>query len=293
MEKEIYTTKDIIRNNKCANICISENYQFTKKFKSVLNKPRFSIKKSRLFINDLTYKKINDWDKKNVISGDRSNKEAGWRKFSIIDILKLYIISDLRKLGFDIKKIRVILKNISDFTFEAISLPNNKLKDFPFLLLEYFFLECINGYKNFLIISENGEIYFFQEDDLFAIHFYLDGAGAPIIILPFFKYVKKTAEKVNLKKVNYDNDPKVYELFRTLPKERKILDIIDNKKYETITITKKNGNILTIKAKEIKRGDFSDKEIINTIKQKDYQNVSVSVKDGKKINITREESIKL
>lgn len=293
MEKEIYTTKDIIRNNKLANICISENYQFTKKFQSVLNKPRFSIKKSRLFVNDLTYKKINDWDKKNVISGDRNNKEAGWRKFSIIDILKLYIISDLRKLGFDIKKIRVILKNISEFTFEAISLPNNKLKDFPFLLLEYFFLECINGYKNFLIISENGEIYFFQEDDLFAIHFYLDGAGAPIIILPFFEYVKKTAEKVNLKKVNYDNDPKVYELFRTLPKERKILDIINNKKYETITITKKNGNILTIKAKEIKRGDFSDKEIINAIKQKDYQNVYVSVKDGKKINIIREESIKL
>jgi hypothetical protein len=85
----------------------------------------------------------------------------------------------------------------------------------------------------------------------------------------------------------------VYDLFNILPQEMKMLDIIRNKNFEIITITKKNGEISTVKAKKIYIGIFSDKDVIDAINQRDYQNVSVSVKGGKKINISREETIKL
>lgn len=282
--------KDLFYDKKIANAFIYTKSMCPFDYQSVLNKPRFTIKKSKFFINNLTYKKVNDWDSKNVISGERNNKEAGWRKFSYIDITKLFIISDLRKLGFNIDKINKILKNISIYSLGALK--EKKLHKHTFFLLEYFFIDCLQGNKNSIIVEEDEEIFYFNEIELFQHHFYLDHASTPIIVLPFFDYVKRIVEKTNIK-VKYDNDPRVYDLFNILPEEMKVLDIIRNKNFKTITITKKDGEILKVKAKTIDRGDFSDKDIINAIKQRDYQNVSVSVKGGKKINITREETIKL
>lgn len=282
--------KDLFYDKKIANAFIYLKLNSPIDFQLILNKPRFTIKKSKFFINNLTYKKVNDWDSKNVISGERDNKEAGWRKFSFIDITKLFIISDLRKLGFNIDKINKILKNISIYSLGALK--EKKLHKHTFFLLEYFFIDCLQGNKNSIIIEEDEEIFYFNEIELFQNHFYLDHASTPIIVLPFFNYVRKIAKTANIK-VKYDNDSMVYDLFNILPKEMKMLNIIRNKNYETITITKKNGEISTVKAKNIHRGSFSDKDVMDAINQRDYQNVSVSVKGGKKINITEEETIKL
>ena len=286
---------DSLDKNTVTKGSVPDNFQYIKKeYTPIFNKARFSIKRTKLFIDNLTYKKTNDWDNKKILSGTRDNKEAGWRKFSIIDIGKLLIVSDLRKLGFSINKIIKILKNISQYSLEPLKKKYNLHVNHSFFsmdTLEIFFLNCLNGNKYFLIINGEEEIFFFDETDLFQNHFYLDQASTPTIILPFFDYVKRIAEIIDIK-VKYDKDPKVYKLFKILPYERKILDIINSKTYESVTIKKQNGKIQTIKAKEIQRGDFSDKEIINAINQKDYQNVSVWVKDGNKINISSEETIK-
>ena len=59
-----------------------------------------------------------------------------------------------------------------------------------------------------------------------------------------------------------------------------------------ITIKKKNGEINTIKAREVLKGNFSEKDVADKIKEKDYQTVTVLVTNGKRTIITREESIK-
>lgn len=282
--------KDLFYDNKIADAFFYSKFKFPIEYQSVLNQPRFPFKKSKFFINDLTYKKVNDWDNKNVISGERDNKDAGWRNFSFIDITKFFIISDLRKLGFNIDKINKILKNIS--TYSLGSLKKNTLHKHTFFLLEYFFLDCLKGNKNFIIIEKDEEIFFLDKIDLSQNPFYLDQMSAPITVLPFFDYVRRIAKTANIK-VKYDKNSMVYDLFNILPQEMKMLDIIRNKNFETITITKKNGEISTVKAKKIYIGIFSDKDVIDAINQRDYQNVSVSVKDGKKINISREETIKL
>ncbi len=282
-----------MKNYNNLKLSILKDLQFLKEYSPILNKVRFNIKRAKIFIDNLTYKKINDWDNKEILSGTRLNAKAGWRKFSIIDILKLLIISDLRKLGFNLTKINNLLKNIYDYTLNE-TLNNNHMQAVSQIrldTLEIFFLECLNGYKIYLIICEKEKIIFSNEIDLHKKQFYLSETSTPVVIIPFFDYVKKIAEKMDMK-VKYDKDPKVYELFKILPDERKILDIINSENYESVTIKKQNGKIQTITAKEIQRGNFSVKDIIEAINQKDYQNVSVFVKDGKKINITREETIK-
>ena len=278
--------KDLIYENKIANAFFYTKSNFPKDYQSTLNKPRFTIKKSKFFINNLTYKKVNDWDNKNVISGERDNKKAGWRKFSLIDITKLFIISDLRKLGFNIDKINKILKNISIYSLGALK--EGKLHKHTFFLLEYFFLDCLQGNKNSIIIEEEEEIFFFDEIDLFQNHFYLDQASTPIIILPFFDYVKRIAERLDMK-VNYDKDPKVYELFKILPLERKILDIIYNEKYRKIEITKKNNDQLLITTRSIRSGKYNKKDVLDLIDQKDYQSVKAILEDGQIVAISQEE----
>ena len=286
---------DSLDKNTVTKNSIPDSFQYIKKdYAPILSKARFTIQRTKLFIDKLTYKKVNDWDNKEILSGTRFNVEAGWRKFSIIDILKLLIISDLRELGFGLSKIANLLKNIYDYTLNETLNNNNHMQAVSQIrldTLEIFFLECLNGYKIYLIICEKDKIIFSNEIDLHKKQFYLNETSSPVIIIPFFDYVQKIAERIDIK-VKYDKDPKVYELFKILPDERKILDIISNKNYESVTIKKQNGKIQTIKATEIQRGNFTVKNIIEAINQKNYQNVSVLVKDGNKINITREETIK-
>ncbi len=289
MECKKIDLKDTIFSHEKNKMFSSQAYGVAKKIAPDLNKSVFTIKIVQAFVKGITYRKINDWDRKNMISGSRDNIEAGWRKFSFVEIIKFFIISDLRKFGLNIKKIKNILKNISNSSF------NISKKGEPynpaFLQLEYFMVLCLGGYKILLLINEKEDAFFFSEKNMVRSYFYLDKASSPLIILPFFSYVGSMFKKAEEEKL----DSTIEGLFekRITEKERKILNIINIKNYESITIKKQNGEIQTVKAKKIQRGDFSDKEIVDAIKQKDYQNVSVSIKDGKKINITREETIKL
>lgn len=286
-------------------ICIAEDYElFVKRYQSILNKPRFTLKKSKLFVNKLTYKKINDWDKKDLISGERIDNKAGWRKYSLIDLLKLYIISGLRKNGFSTDYIRSILNKISNYYIELVPkeiiekeeyrLSQKDIEDtkLPFLLLEYFFVRCIFGERFVMIINQDSDVLLYRQEALSIIDFFSDEELTSIIVLPFYNYVRKIARVLSIK-VNYDEDSQIYDLVEVLPKEKKIIDIINNKEFEKITITKKDGAVNTIRAKSTNIGNFSDKDIKEAIEKKQYQKVSVIIKDGKKINITREETFKI
>lgn len=288
MKSKTINLKDVIYFSDKNKIFLSENYDFTKKHADTLNTPRFTIKKSQAFINNITYRKINDWDSKNMISGSRNNAKAGWRKFSLVDIIRFYIISDLRKIGLDIEKIKNILGNISNASFNLVK--NGKSHNETFLQLEYFILSCLNGNKILLLIDEEGNTSFFSEKDAVEAYLHFDEASSPLIILPFFSYARRMFKKAKEEKL----DSTIEELYKNklTEKEKKILNIINEKKYESITIKKQNGEINTIKAREVLKGNFSEKDVADKIKEKDYQTVTVLVTNGKRTIITREESIK-
>jgi DNA-binding transcriptional MerR regulator len=79
----------------------------------LFHNPRFTLQDAQEMIDDLTYRKINDWDDKGLLSCSREDDKAGWRRFSVIDILKLSVITQLRKFGVTTEKIKTITDKLS------------------------------------------------------------------------------------------------------------------------------------------------------------------------------------
>ena len=277
-----------------------ETYYSTKKDINTLREPKFLLKKSKQFIENLTYKKINDWEEKGLISGSRNNKEAGWRKFSINDITKLYVITDLRRLGVSLDKIKNIIEHMSKEVFDSYDVHNgkgNKLIVMPvkkeFLCLEYFVFVCLEGSKMLLLVDENQNVFFLDEADTIDFHFRHDAASSPLIILPFFSYIERISTILK-KDISVNPDTTIASLLGSNlnEQEKKILKIISNKKFREITILKSNNEEITIKAKSRKSGNYSDDDIIDSINGGDYQSVTIITEKGKRVALIQEERIR-
>lgn len=184
----IYTLKDYYYELERISSFSSDFYSKAKKIFTLLHIPSFTLRDCQRYIPNLTYRKVNDWNRKNAITGFRKNKKAGWRKFSAIDFVKLFVISDLRNFGMNIENIKAILANIS-VAFVEESLKSTKKR--RFLQLEYFIACSLLKEPILLLIDEHQNISFFQKREAIKYHFKFDGSGDPIIILPFFRYIQK------------------------------------------------------------------------------------------------------
>ncbi len=293
MEKPM-TTIDALYASRTNNILESPDYKFTKQNAPILNKPIFTIQDLQTAVTGISYKKVNDWDEKNLISCSRETKDSGWRRFSIIDTVKLSIISDLRKFDFVTETIKAIVDSISSQTISVTEIKTGKTVNIEFLGLEHSIFSALNGDKLLLIVNENAKAYLLTEKEFAFFHFFSDSASTPIVILPFFSYIQKiaTAKNRNLK---INGDSTISGLFNNqlTDQEKEILKIIRDKAYEEITTTKKDGNKFVIRAKGIKKGSFTEQDVIDVINSNGYQNVTVSMVDGQKVTIIKEQTIKV
>ena len=293
MKKETYSTKEVLYSTQKSNAFFSKNYDFVKRNIPFLQTPRFMVKDSKSFIESLTYRKINDWDTKGLISGSRENNQAGWRKFSMRDIIKLNIITDLRKFGCCIEKIKNILDKVAN-GYVGGNGNTKKKKRIEFLQLEFFVFMCLSGYKILLLIDDEENIFFLDENDAVKIHFDFDGASSPIIVLPFFYYIEKLAT-VMRKDIKMKSTSTINELFELnlTRQEKKVLEIIRSKEYEEITLKKSNNERISIKAKSKKSGKYSDEDIMNSINVGDYQWLTAIIENGERVSIIQEKRIKV
>lgn len=264
----------------------SAEYHIVKENAFLFNKQAFTIKQIKNCIENITYRKVNDWENKGLLVANREKNSVGWRKFSINDVLKLSIISGLKELGLKYHKIKTIIDKISQ---DTIRVKDNKNIEEKFLKLEYSFLCGIKGEKLYLMIDRYNNHLF---DKLLVItdFIYNDSYLDPkIIILPFFFYIQTLSTillNINRNYPSYSICLKFLEL-RLTDKEKKILEIIRDKKYQEIFIKKYNDEFI-IKAKIKKNGLISDRDIINLINSKEYQNVTVTTEKGQKISIIQE-----
>lgn len=277
-----------------AQALISKNYQFTKKNAHLLHQPHFTIKFIKPLVKDLSYKKVNDWDNKNLISGQRENKEAGWRKFSILETTTFQIISDLKKIGFRNDKIRRIIRKLTSGSIiigDRLDKPPLKHK---FLDFEYFFFSSHQGFKNLLLIDNSDNFFFLTERNAMRDIAFSKESSFPLVILPFHDYVRKIIA-TKQKEIKTIIDITLKGLIKDIPtkKEQEVLEIIRGGMYEEILIKKNDGEEIIIKAKTRKSGDFTKNDVFNVIREKDYQKVTVINNKGKIVTLIQEESIKV
>lgn len=267
-------------------------YEFTKQNAPILHKPIFTVQDLQALVTDISYKKVNDWDTKNLISCSRETGTSGWRRFSMIDTIKLSIISDLKKFGFATETIKAITDRISSQTISVTEAKTGKPVNFEFLELEYSVFSALDGEKLLLIVNESAKAYLLTEKEFAFYHFFSDSASTPIVVLPFFSYLQKIAATKN-RSLKINEDSTIAGLFNNqlTDQEKEILKVIRDKAYEEITTTKKDGNSFVIRAKGTKKGSFTEQDVIDAIRSNAYQNVTVSMVGGKKVTIIKEHTI--
>lgn len=252
-------------------------------------KPTYTLKDLQNYFPSLSYRVLNDWDKKKLISGSRKNQDSGWRRFSSIDVIKFFIITDLRKYGMPIPRIKNVINDLSrNFVFIEDPDTGQRMKT-EYLHFEYFFLLSGTGQKILLLIDDQQYTLLHNEIEILRIvsskDFY-----APCLMLPFHDYVRKYFKRLSrdIKIKKYSTLDGLLQIRFEL-KERIILDIINNEKYRKIEIIKKNQDHLLITAHSVRSGKFNKKNLLDLIDQKKYQSVEAIKEDGQIVAISQKE----
>lgn len=268
-----------------------ENYgKFTERYGHLLHHPIFTVKKSKVIVKGLTYRKVNAWDREGLILSSREKLDTGWRKFSIIDTVKISIISDLRDMGFPTKRIKIVIEK---FTDGNISLWNPKKKRVLRLIrlrLEDFVVACLFDVRMFLVIRENEETFFLSETGAKSFCSHSDNEFSPVIRLPFYSYVKKTAD-VMKNEMGLEKNSTVEELLSSmLPhQEKRISRWIQSRNYEEMLFSKSPFKETRIKSGSRKDKKFSDKDILEAISRGDYYGIVITTRRKQKVKIVRKE----
>lgn len=152
-----------------------------------LDKPRFNINTVRRLRQQLTYRTINEWEARGLISPHRTTKSVGWRKFSAMDIIRLFVISDLKTFGFSNGEITKILSRIS---------PNRGQDRYTSRSLDNCVGESLSSKTRFLLfILERTTPRFIKEtDDWKDILLHGKTYKHPTVILPVADYIVKLSD---------------------------------------------------------------------------------------------------
>ncbi len=259
----------------------TDSYQVTRKLEAELNRPRFVFKSVKSIDPHITYRKINAWDRQNFIGSERESADSGWRRFSIIQVILLLIISDLKELGVDKERIAKIRQNLLNRSIE---------RGPRFLQLEHFTCAVLQGWKTILVISRDSSVSFWTEHEFTTLSG-ISESNEPLVILPFHAYVQRMLKD---KQIAYHLQTTAKGLLDLMPteQERRILDVITKKEYREVTI-KHDGDSYQVKSKVDSRGNFTETQLLEAIRAKQYQTVTVNTVDGKHLVLTQEESVKV
>jgi DNA-binding transcriptional MerR regulator len=106
-------------------------------------------KRHRLKNKDVTHRVLNHWEELGLLTCQRETGKR-WRKYSIMDLIWVRIMSELRKFGFPLagmKKVKESLGFLKDTSEDS---------DFPFL--EFYITQAISTkIPVFLVVFQNGD----------------------------------------------------------------------------------------------------------------------------------------
>lgn len=272
----------------------SDGYKYAVAHLEGLRTAAFGVKTARSIVPNLTYRKLNDWDSKDLVSPHRGNKEAGWRRFSTIGVITLLMITDLRNLGFGTARIGAILKRVSNSSVTLSGGKPERQKKVKFLELEHAIFASLSGVKMVLLISGAGTTLFLPESLAVGVCFRSEGWDFPITILPFFSYVDRLAEALEYK-IEVQEDSAAAALLERIvtTREKKIIEIIRDKRYQEILLKRTDGEKIWIKARSKKDGRFSERDVLKAMESGDFQSVTVTTEQGQQVSIVKEERFRV
>jgi len=234
-----------------------EGSEIAKKF---LNEKRYFLKAT-----NTSYRIINHYTKIGLVNDNRK-KQTKWRKLSVIDLIWIQIISQLRKFGLSLDKIKATKQSL----FYSLAKPRTKTPQ-----LELYISYCLLRQPCLLVVFKDGfcELALLEEYkqtiDLFSpldshiiinLNSIIQNIFSKKDLSPIYNIsVELNNQELNLllliRNGNYQNikikfkDKKINLLELTKDKkiEKRIIDILKESKYQNIQITTANGKIIKLK----------------------------------------------
>ncbi len=121
-----------------------------KDVKDALHLPRYTVSNT-----NQSYRTINNWDE-NKILFENTERGNGWRKFSIVEIVWIEIIKELRKFGLSLSSIKIL----RDKNFII-----KKDDSFDPILLAFYIARVMNGDDVLLVADAEGNGSFCRIED--------------------------------------------------------------------------------------------------------------------------------
>jgi len=116
-----------------------------------------------------------------------------------------------------------------------------------------------------------------------------------LIYVNLNEVINSVCNKLNIKTNEYIDDTKLNSALLhnsdTNDKEKKILEIIRNKDYRTISISKNSDTEFLVKGEKVKM--IREKELIEMIREKDFAQFDIVKRDGKIVKISIGENFKI
>jgi DNA-binding transcriptional MerR regulator len=216
-----------------------------------------------------TYRMVNHWAKLGIIESAQT-EPSGWRKFSIVDMVWLDTIGELRKYGMSLEK----LKKFYDGFYKSPYPPHN-----PEPRFEYSVFLALAGNPVFVVVYESG---------------FATTVGASDSLETLWKMgefiEKQSYVMINLNSIvnklfkRTDNSPRFPDIPSLTDKESSILALLRQREYEEVKIVFRDKEPLLFEGREKLKNDSRLGEIL---RDQDYQTVEVKTEQGKVVKFER------
>jgi len=228
-------------------------------------------KKRTVRDTEFSYRVINNWESAGLIDNNRPSGK-GWRKFSIMDVVWMGIIGQLRKFGFSLENILQAKESLSG-TMES--------DQDGYSWLEYFVVaSLVNKSPVVIMVSDTGnaEPAFFDE---YVVNMTTIGLQSHVHINLNTILQEMYPDK--------DLSPVFGDMRQLSDEEKELFVLIRTGDYEQLTVKQKDGRIELIEGTQTEK---IDERITDILSKGEWQNISLKQRDGKIVTIKRTVQIK-
>lgn len=237
--------------------------------KRLLNQKEYSNK----YIIGVTRQQLNSWQDNQLLKDNR-NIDRSWSKFSLLDILWMATLLEMRDTGLPIK-VRQSVR-----TYLLSKAEDEEAKGLT--LIEWNTIQVITyATPIFLVIRNNGKVDFYN--DLQYIYHLKKGDIKNHSTISLNEVIKNNIEVLF-------SEPNFSAFNGLSADEIQVMLIIRTDNFQSIKITKKDGQIDLIEGTERL---FDSDRILDILKEHSYQNIELKQANGKIVSASRTFKTKL
>jgi len=251
--------------------------------------------KDAMEVAGITYRQLNEWDKKGALGANRG-KEGGWRRFSFQQLFALLICAEIRRIfGTSLQSLQWLTSYLlrpgsEQFIRAAYTIAEG---GWTMYLLTDFRETCVmHGDISFEGLIEEG---FFRSDTNTGFAF--------LHINPLVNRILVAAGQPPLKKSDaiyelWANTMSSYEFPSEVmtESERNLLQLIRNKPNQEVTVLVNDGQIQRAYVDEhLKKpeGGYTRKQMLAALESQDFSTLTVGKRDGEIARMTLRTPIRI